>query len=49
MTTGQRERAPASRDLPIGTGATGTRRESDSMGTIDVPAEHYWGRRRSVR
>src|ERR1700744_3405053 len=28
---------------PIGTGATGTRLESDSMGTIEVPAEHYWG------
>ncbi len=31
------------RTLPIGTGATGTRQESDSMGTIEVPAEHYWG------
>lgn len=30
-------------DLPIGTGATGTRLESDSMGNIEVPAEHYWG------
>ena len=29
--------------VPIGTGATGTRVESDSMGEIDVPAEHYWG------
>ena len=27
----------------IGTGATGTRVESDSMGSIEVPAEHYWG------
>ena len=34
---------PPLRDLPIGTGATGTRLESDSMGTIEVPAEHYWG------
>ena len=31
------------RDIPIGTGATGTRLESDSMGSIEVPAEHYWG------
>src|SRR5215468_11104419 len=31
------------RNLPIGTGMTGTRQEADSMGTIDVPAEHYWG------
>jgi fumarate hydratase class II len=31
------------RRVPIGTGATGTRRETDSMGPIDVPAEHYWG------
>ena len=30
-------------DVPIGTGASGTRVESDSMGTIEVPAEHYWG------
>ena len=29
--------------VPIGTGATGTRVESDSMGSIEVPAEHYWG------
>jgi fumarate hydratase class II len=28
---------------PIGTHATGTRTESDSMGQIEVPAEHYWG------
>lgn len=28
---------------PIGTDATGKRVESDSMGTIEVPAEHYWG------
>lgn len=30
-------------DLPVGTGATGERMESDSMGKIAVPAEHYWG------
>jgi fumarate hydratase class II len=29
--------------VPIGTDATGTRLESDSMGCIEVPAEHYWG------
>ncbi|HTT14726.1 MAG TPA: class II fumarate hydratase [Thermoplasmata archaeon] len=29
--------------MPIGTGATGVRRESDSMGEIEVPADHYWG------
>src|ERR1700735_2685125 len=32
-----------SRSVPIGTGATGTRVESDSMGEVKVPAEHYWG------
>jgi fumarate hydratase class II len=31
------------RPVPIGTGATGMRVESDSMGSIEVPAEHYWG------
>jgi fumarate hydratase class II len=31
------------RAVPIGTGATGKRLESDSMGPVEVPAEHYWG------
>ena len=42
----QEEPQPAIRtpeNLPIGTGATGTRKESDSMGEIEVPADHYWG------
>src|ERR1700758_5104157 len=34
---------PLVRDLPVGIGATGHRRESDSMGAIDVPADRYWG------
>ena len=29
--------------IPIGIDAKGVRKESDSMGTIDVPADHYWG------
>jgi fumarate hydratase, class II len=35
--------APIILDLPIGLSATGTRRETDSMGAIDVPAGKYWG------
>lgn len=35
--------APPVRNLPIGTSATGHRVETDSMGEIKVPAEHYWG------
>jgi fumarate hydratase class II len=35
--------APRIRDLPVGIGAAGHRRESDSMGVIDVPADRYWG------
>lgn len=31
------------RGVAIGTGATGKRTESDSMGNIEVPAAHYWG------
>lgn len=31
------------KDVPIGTGETGARSETDSMGQIEVPAEHYWG------
>jgi fumarate hydratase class II len=34
---------PKLQKVPIGTGATGTRIESDSLGEIEVPAEHYWG------
>ena len=34
---------PELRDLPIGIPATGTRRETDSMGEIAVPADRYWG------
>ena len=34
---------PALHDLPIGISATGTRRETDSMGGIDVAADRYWG------
>ena len=35
--------APVLRDIPIGIDATGYRRETDSMGAIDVPADRYWG------
>jgi fumarate hydratase, class II len=30
-------------DLPLGIDATGVRSEFDSMGTIEVPADRYWG------
>jgi fumarate hydratase, class II len=39
--TGQPQ--PVLREIPIGIRATGTRRESDSMGEIEVPADRYWG------
>jgi fumarate hydratase, class II len=39
----QGEHAPAVLKLPIGIDATGTRAESDSMGSISVPADRYWG------
>ena len=38
-----REAHPTLRDVPIGIGASGQRREADSMGEIDVPADRYWG------
>jgi fumarate hydratase class II len=34
---------PTLRDIPIGIAAAGPRRERDSMGEIDVPADRYWG------
>ncbi len=34
---------PILHDVPIGIAASGDRIETDSMGTIAVPADHYWG------
>jgi fumarate hydratase class II len=31
------------KQIPIGVSATGKRRETDSMGEVEVPADHYWG------
>jgi fumarate hydratase, class II len=31
------------KQIPIGVGATGKRKETDSMGEVEVPADHYWG------
>jgi len=35
--------APQILELPVGIKATGKRKESDSLGEVEVPAEHYWG------
>ncbi|GAA2582533.1 class II fumarate hydratase [Dactylosporangium fulvum] len=35
--------APEIRDVPIGIDAAGTRTETDSLGPVAVPADHYWG------
>jgi fumarate hydratase, class II len=37
------EDVPKILDLPIGLEATGTRQEFDSLGTVEVPADRYWG------
>lgn len=37
------DRAPRILDIPVGLHAVGTRRETDSMGAVDVPADRYWG------
>src|SRR5258707_10720264 len=34
---------PAIQDLPSGHKDCGTRTETDSIGEIEVPADHYWG------
>ena len=41
--TGANEQAPKILDVPIGLGATGMRQEFDSLGTVEVPADRYWG------
>ena len=38
-----RQTDPELHDTPIGIRATGMRREADSMGEIEVPADRYWG------
>jgi fumarate hydratase, class II len=35
--------APRVLPIPVGIDATGTRTETDSMGEVEVPADHYWG------
>jgi fumarate hydratase, class II len=35
--------APRILNVPIGIAMNGTRVETDSMGEIEVPADHYWG------
>jgi fumarate hydratase, class II len=37
------EKEPKILDLPIGLSATGMRKEFDSLGDVEVPANHYWG------
>jgi fumarate hydratase, class II len=37
------EEAPKILDLPIGLSARGMRREFDSLGEVEVPADRYWG------
>jgi fumarate hydratase, class II len=37
------DEGPTILDLPIGLHATGIRREFDSLGNVDVPADRYWG------
>ncbi len=39
--TGSQE--PKILDVPIGLDATGMRQEFDSLGTVKVPADRYWG------
>ena len=34
---------PTMKDVAVGVDATGNRREFDSMGDVDVPADKYWG------
>jgi len=37
------DRAPKILDIPIGIDATGKRKEFDSLGIVEVPADRYWG------
>ena len=39
----QNQQLPAMKDIPIGIDTHGGRREFDSMGDVQVPADRYWG------
>ena len=41
--TAKDDRAPKILDVPIGIAAKGKRKEFDSLGTVEVPADRYWG------
>src|SRR5690242_13290563 len=41
--TAMHDEEPKIGDVPIGLDAAGMRREFDSLGGVDVPADHYWG------
>jgi fumarate hydratase, class II len=41
--TATNDREPRILNLPIGLDATGMRKEFDSLGDVEVPANHYWG------
>jgi fumarate hydratase, class II len=41
--TNENGAAPKILDLPIGIEASGMRKEFDSLGDVEVPADHYWG------
>ena len=44
MTNSEQQATPPEiLDLPVGLEAAGTRRETDAMGAVDVPADRYWG------
>ena len=43
MTRAPSSQAPQGGSSVPGSGAAATRLESDSLGTVAVPAEHYWG------
>jgi fumarate hydratase, class II len=43
MATANNDEAPKILGLPIGLDATGMRKEFDSLGEVEVPANHYWG------
>jgi fumarate hydratase, class II len=40
---GSGTQTPAVLDIPIGLAAAGMRREFDSLGKVEVPADRYWG------
>jgi fumarate hydratase, class II len=49
MIVQQTQQQPKLQELPIGINAAGKRKETGSIGEIEVPANQYWGAQTEIK